>query len=517
MLSTRRRHARDNRVVVHTLASGDRGGPAVIARESFDAVVTDAIRVCAGHGVSGGKGGAAGGGDRTPRAAPSRIRRLGGTTRTLSTTTSSRDLTSATQSPRRGPAGHIDVSALLRLCGRQLACDDGDDSSDDDSDFDTSSSCSSSDVSTDSDAVSVLTTSSCCTASTSRHTSTARRRGAANSASKAKPKRQRGRRAGKKNRSSRLPSAAASCHPSRAGSEGSSDELPPAASLMSAGQERLGHNHDGLILLAPPRTQPRLTVVLDLDETLVRLREGPVYVRPHAKLLFETLKAIGGIEVIIWTCATDKYARYALSHVPSAFFHHIVSRDARWYEDGTPAVKNLRWLGRDLDRCLHIDNCPVAVSANPDNCIVVQDIPECLPLVDETLRHVSEAIAHVIAAHEPVPKALASCPFVSISVLVAADDDGDDSGLATPATSPTSGSTAQNGAFPDTTTSGTDESETSGSASLPPYISAWSLDYTIPGVVTTYGAREQPAKREQHMPGKGANNSHGGARVHHRR
>jgi hypothetical protein len=272
----------------------------------------------------------------------------------------------------------------------------------------------------------------------------------------------------------------------------------PASEVMTDEQRALGQLRPRLCLLPPSRFQPRLTVVLDLDETLVRLREGPMYVRPHAKLLFETLKALPNIEVIIWTCATDKYARRALERVPSAWWHHIISRDGRWYQDHAPAVKNLAWLGRDLDRCIAIDNCPVAVSANPDNCIVVQDIPECLPMVDDTLRYVTEAIAHVVAMHQPVRDALATCPHVSTTVFTVQDEDNDAGDvvqladdesmiLATPHTSPTSDPTI--GGFPATPSPERPE---------PSVFVARSLDYCVPSVVATFGAREQPRIRERH-------------------
>jgi hypothetical protein len=370
-------------------------------------------------------------------------------------------------------------------------CDTSTSSSDDDDDESCDSDATST-VSDDTDGLSLMSTTS--SAGTSPPHQPRRKQSSVpqpDPKSASKSKRQRGRQAGKK-RLSRLPSARAS--PARSDASICNDRDDDAV-IADASSSSDG-SRCALRLLPPPRTEPRLTVVLDLDETLVRLREGPVFVRPHAKLLFETLKAIEGIEVIIWTCATEKYARYALSCVPSATFHHIISRDARWYAgEGQPAVKNLRWLGRDLGRCVQIDNCPVAVSANPDHCILVQDIPECLPMNDNTLEHVAHAIAHILGTNEPVDDALASCELIDEVIVTVEDLPNSDDDFATPATSPTTcGTPGNTEGFPDTTLPSAGKG-----TSMPQCNVTFGLAYNIPGVVPTYGAREQPTKRECHL------------------
>lgn len=270
------------------------------------------------------------------------------------------------------------------------------------------------------------------------------------------------------------------------------------------------------ILLKPARGAVRMTVVLDLDETLVRLRDGRTYVRPHATTLFETLKRISGVEIVIWTCATDRYARDALQKIRSATWNHIVSRDPRWYRDDQPGVKNMAWLGRDLDRCIMVDNCPVAVSANPDNCIVVQDIPECLPAVDDTLRIVAEIIAHVVASGLSVSEALNKNPLVStVGFQISSDSDTnsevidvtvDDMGVSTPTSIsspqflPSDGvvdSAGELSAIVTPTDGGvaTATGRAGKAMDFPSVIIARCLKYSIPSVVATFGSLEQPAHR----------------------
>lgn len=319
------------------------------------------------------------------------------------------------------------------------------------------------------------------------------------------------------------------------------DDEAPASEVMTVEQSKYGQGHPGLRLLPPPRFEPRLTVVLDLDETLIRMREGPVFVRPYAKLLFEMLRQIPDIEVVIWTCATKAYALRALSAVPSAHYDHIVARHKAWYKDGTPAVKNLRWLGRDMDRCIAIDNCPVAVSSNPDNCIVVQDIPECLPMADETLKRVCDVLSFVLESGKPVPEALGACPLMhaaTFSVEEEDDDDDDDESVCIGVAMvdddevPTSSDAVQSPnammptAFPETpmspasgaahytgnrsnnhTTNSTAPRRSTSTLVEPAYFAAQALMYSIPGIVATYGAREHPQVREQLAAEKAAMHS----------
>lgn len=438
---------------------------------------------------------------------------------------------------RRSDGRSLEVTGLLQLCRAALAsaqdATTSSDDSDDTSDF------------SDSDAESVV---SHRTTSTTRSLPASRRSSRRNSPSRQHAGKKKKRATRRKHKQQADQTSSASTTPTSACADAFSpdsprdaqeededdaetvvvvlDDAPSAQDIMSREQERFATQHPHLRLLPPPRHASRLTVVLDLDETLIRMREGPFYVRPHAKLLFETLKAIGNIEIIIWTCATERYARRALEQIPSATWHHIVSRDPRWYKDGSPAVKNLRWLGRDLDRCVAIDNCPVAVSSNPDNCIVVQDIPECLPGVDHTLRLVALSISHILMHGGTVQEGLATCPYVtteifsitedddeeeeeSSSAAAAADEDdvgetSEDPTTSEGATTPTcfgsitSPNASDPGMFPGPVQSPRHRRDKrSPSLKEPDFFVARALNYVVPGTIPTFGGREPPADRER--------------------
>jgi hypothetical protein len=62
------------------------------------------------------------------------------------------------------------------------------------------------------------------------------------------------------------------------------------------------------------RSDPRFTVVFDLDDTLVTDYEGQILVRPHVKSTIEKIKEMG-IKIVIWTGAGIKRAVKALKAV----------------------------------------------------------------------------------------------------------------------------------------------------------------------------------------------------------
>ena len=134
------------------------------------------------------------------------------------------------------------------------------------------------------------------------------------------------------------------------------DPLPPMVS-MNAGR------------LLPPAT-PRLTVVLDLDETLIRYEEGSdVKVRPGCLDLLSAC-AECGCELVVWTAATEDYGTWVLDGLERhgapkmhrLFRHHAMPC-------GPVFLKDLSRLGRNLDRCVIVDNMQVNFALQSSNGI----------------------------------------------------------------------------------------------------------------------------------------------------
>lgn len=125
-------------------------------------------------------------------------------------------------------------------------------------------------------------------------------------------------------------------------------------------------------LLIPPKAahlQDKLTVVLDLDETLVYARAGPLYVRPGIEHLLSFLR--DNCETIVWTAGVNRYANAVVSEIDKhCVVSHTIARDSRWTQQGS---KDVKLLNRDLDRLILIDNTPDAIRGNERNSILVED------------------------------------------------------------------------------------------------------------------------------------------------
>eukprot|EP00931_Biecheleriopsis_adriatica_P040722 TRINITY_DN23330_c0_g1_i1.p1 TRINITY_DN23330_c0_g1~~TRINITY_DN23330_c0_g1_i1.p1 ORF type:complete len:274 (-),score=39.60 TRINITY_DN23330_c0_g1_i1:111-911(-) len=134
----------------------------------------------------------------------------------------------------------------------------------------------------------------------------------------------------------------------------------------------------------------RLTVVLDLDETLshcrlerlespqpdfcVRFEEskatGFVYVRPFARLFLEVAAQL--FEVIVFTASSQSYADQVIDQLDPEN-RCISGRLYRQHcsESGGCYLKDMTRLGRPLERVALVDNSPVSLALCPDNGILV--------------------------------------------------------------------------------------------------------------------------------------------------
>jgi len=145
--------------------------------------------------------------------------------------------------------------------------------------------------------------------------------------------------------------------------------------------------------LLSPRAIPndeRLTVVLDLDETLVHCRldaipatrahfnvafedidaPGLVYVRPFCGLFLEIASRL--FELVVFTASSQLYADQVLDRLDPEG-KCISSRLYRQHCTEAAGVffKDLRPLGRPRDKSLLVDNSPVSLMICPDNGILV--------------------------------------------------------------------------------------------------------------------------------------------------
>jgi len=140
------------------------------------------------------------------------------------------------------------------------------------------------------------------------------------------------------------------------------------------------------------------TLVLDLDETLVHYYEnddegGNFRIRPFA---LQFLKEMSDLyEVVIFTAAAQDYADWVLDSIdPDGLITHRLYRQ-HCTPRGTVFTKDLTRIGRDLSKCLIIDNVAENFQIHPDNGIFILSwfddmedtvLEEMAPLLKELVR-----------------------------------------------------------------------------------------------------------------------------------
>jgi len=166
-------------------------------------------------------------------------------------------------------------------------------------------------------------------------------------------------------------------------------------------------SYQGILPKRKKQDRGKLTVVLDMDETLIHskfqsqsnsyrqeekrktatrkgditfdLSLGPgsgakerveVFKRPGLdKFLDEAAKHF---EVVLFTAAIPIYAKPVLDRIdPKKRLKHRLFRDSTVTFEGQPYVKDISLLGRDLARTVLVDNNPAAMLACPDNAIPI--------------------------------------------------------------------------------------------------------------------------------------------------
>lgn len=133
--------------------------------------------------------------------------------------------------------------------------------------------------------------------------------------------------------------------------------------------------------LLPPleqmRTPPVLTVVYDLDETLVSNRHANLphaILRPYALHVLNALREMPGVEIVLWTASTVETATPVLRQLQDRahIFDEVICRDKRWFTEPIH-TKDLRQLGRDMNRVVIFDNAVGCCKLNAGNAVLVED------------------------------------------------------------------------------------------------------------------------------------------------
>eukprot|EP01060_Flectonema_neradi_P019211 TRINITY_DN2623_c0_g2_i1.p1 TRINITY_DN2623_c0_g2~~TRINITY_DN2623_c0_g2_i1.p1 ORF type:complete len:340 (+),score=73.45 TRINITY_DN2623_c0_g2_i1:46-1065(+) len=167
----------------------------------------------------------------------------------------------------------------------------------------------------------------------------------------------------------------------------------------------------GEVKLLPPQRDEWgevYTVVLDMDETLLsHPKLGEVHERPGARDLVKGLK--GKCEVILWTASTRTATEVALEslNLKASDFTHVITRSDKWFSWKTSA-KDIRYLNRNSDKIVVIENSPFCIELNRRHGILVRDFNKRTKR-DDTLFKINRIIQNLLVSNLDVPTFLESC------------------------------------------------------------------------------------------------------------
>lgn len=180
---------------------------------------------------------------------------------------------------------------------------------------------------------------------------------------------------------------------------------------------------EGLLGPKKKKYRSRLTVVLDVDETIVsfgdkayRMKAGLV-ARPYLAELLDYLSSIDA-EVVLWCACSERYMRQVLQVIdPSGIrISHYVTKDKSWFSSDNFYEKNLLWLKRDLKDILFVENRALSVRNCNANSILVDDFirgeymdsGQDHPSNDRAMRVVKEVVEALETTGMGVPEYLSN-------------------------------------------------------------------------------------------------------------
>ena len=171
--------------------------------------------------------------------------------------------------------------------------------------------------------------------------------------------------------------------------------------------------HDqGASCLPPqaPEDKDKIVLVLDLDETLVFAREGPLYARPGLDEFFAACK--GKCEVVVWTAGLRAYAQAIVKSIDKhKVVKHCVYRHAKWFSGQAGYRKDLACLGRDINKTIIIENTPDCIRGYQQNGILVEDY-EGGERADHTIPALTEVVRQLVDSGKTVPEFITTCPML---------------------------------------------------------------------------------------------------------
>ncbi|GET89872.1 hypothetical protein, conserved [Leishmania tarentolae] len=199
--------------------------------------------------------------------------------------------------------------------------------------------------------------------------------------------------------------------------------LMMAATAKLWQMQNLQREESGLLGPRKKQYRSRLTIVLDVDETIVsygdkafRLKAGLVP-RPYLAELLDYLTSIDA-EVVLWSASSERYMRQVLGIIDpmGVRVSQYLSRSREWFTHDNYYEKNILWLKRPLEDTLIIENRPLSVRNCNGNAILVDDFirgeymdtGQDYPVNDHALRTIKNIVQDLETSGMSVPEYLAN-------------------------------------------------------------------------------------------------------------
>lgn len=117
--------------------------------------------------------------------------------------------------------------------------------------------------------------------------------------------------------------------------------------------------------------QDKFNLILDIDGTIVDSNMGDyLIVRPYCEYLFKFCMD-HDILIFLWTCGELEHAYRVIDAINgSKYLTKVLCRGDSWYNNAY-TVKKLKWLSRNIDNLLLVDNTIFMSNGQNGNTIIV--------------------------------------------------------------------------------------------------------------------------------------------------